>query len=222
MKFTVLKSTLMDKLTPAMGTVSNKNTITSIEGVLIETLDDGNIRLSTYDMNKGIRAVFTPSEIEREGKFIVNAQRLYQTLKVLPEQEITIDINDKLACTVSSGKASFSMFAMNSDEFPVLPELTTDQGFEIQGGVLKKMISKDIALEVNVSTLWKGLGFAMPDREFLSLYKECGGRLITVGTDSHSPEHIGECVDEGFSLLRSVGLNDILVVRDGKKTVIKI
>ena len=88
--------------------------------------------------------------------------------------------------------------------------------------LFKKMIAKDIALEVNVSTLWKGLGFAMPDREFLSLYKECGGRLITVGTDSHSPEHIGECVDEGFDLLRSVGLNDILVVRDGKKTVIKI
>ena len=92
MKFTVLKSTLMDKLTPAMGTVSNKNTITSIEGVLIETLDDGNVRLSTYDMSKGIRAVFTPTEIEREGKFIINAQRLYQTVKVLPEQEITIDI----------------------------------------------------------------------------------------------------------------------------------
>ena len=142
MKFTVLKSVLMDKLTPAMGTVSNKNTITSIEGVLIETLDDGNVRLSTYDMNKGIRAVFTPSEIEREGKFIVNAQRLYQTVKVLPEQEITIDINDKLSCTVSSGKASFSMFAMNSEEFPVLPELTTDQGFEIEGSVLRKMITK--------------------------------------------------------------------------------
>ena len=142
MKFTVLKSILMEKLTPAMGTVSNKNTITSIEGVLIETLDDGNVRLSTYDMNKGIRAVFTPSEIEREGKFIVNAQRLYQTVKVLPEEEITIDINDKLNCTISAGKASFSMFAMNSEEFPVLPELTTDQGFDIQGSVLKKMISK--------------------------------------------------------------------------------
>lgn len=88
--------------------------------------------------------------------------------------------------------------------------------------LFKKMISKDIALEINVSTLWKGLGFAMPDRDFLSLYKECGGKLITVGTDSHSPEHIGECVDEGFSLLRSVGLNDILVVRNGKKEIVKI
>lgn len=142
MKFTVLKSTLMEKLTPAMGTVSNKNTITSIEGVLIETMNDGNVRLSTYDMNKGVRAVFTPTEIEREGKFIINAQRFYQTVKVLPEQEITIDINDKLNCTISSGKASFSMFAMNSEEFPVLPELSTDQGFEIEGSVLRKMISK--------------------------------------------------------------------------------
>ena len=142
MKFTVMKSTLMEKLVPAMGTVSNKNTITSIEGVLLETLDDGQIRLSTYDMNKGVRAVFTPTEIEREGKFIINAQRFYQTVRVLPEQEITIDINDKLNCTISSGKASFSMFAMNSEEFPSLPELTTDQGFEISGAILRKMISK--------------------------------------------------------------------------------
>ena len=142
MKFTVLKSDLMAKLVPAMGTVSNKNTITSIEGVLIETLEDGNVRLSTYDMNKGVRAVFTPTDIEREGKFIINAQRFFQTVKVLPEGEITIDINDKLSCTISCGKASFSMFAMNSEEFPSLPELTFDQGFEIKGSVLRKMISK--------------------------------------------------------------------------------
>ncbi|MBR2650275.1 MAG: DNA polymerase III subunit beta [Clostridia bacterium] len=142
MKFSVMKSTLMEKLIPAMGTVSNKNTIPSIEGVLLETLDDGQVRLSTYDMNKGVRAVFTPTEIEREGKYIINAQRFYQTVKVLPEEEITIDINDKLNCTISSGKASFSMFAMNSEEFPSLPELTTDQGFEISGNILRKMISK--------------------------------------------------------------------------------
>ncbi len=88
--------------------------------------------------------------------------------------------------------------------------------------LFSKMIAKDIALEVNVSTLWKGLGFAMPDREFLSLYKECGGRLITVGTDSHSPEHIGECVEEGFEIIKSVGLRDIVVVRNGKKETVKI
>ena len=88
--------------------------------------------------------------------------------------------------------------------------------------LFKKMIKNDIALEVNVSTLWKGLGFAMPDREFLSLYRDCGGKLITIGTDSHSPEHIGECIEQGFDLLRSVGLRDVLVVRNGEKNIVKI
>ena len=97
----------MRVLVPAMGTVSNKNTITAIEGVLIETLDNGKIQISTYDMNKGFRAVVDPIEIERTGRFIINAQRLYQTIRVLPDDDITIDINDKLNCEISCGKASF-------------------------------------------------------------------------------------------------------------------
>ena len=142
MKFTVHKSVFLNKLTPAMGTVSNKNTITSIEGVLMETLEDGKIRISTYDMNKGVRSTFEPTSIEREGRFILNAQRLYQTVRVLPDDEITIDINDKLGCTISCGKASFSMFAMRGEDFPNLPELFSDRGFEISSEKLRMMISK--------------------------------------------------------------------------------
>ena len=132
----------MEKLVPAMGTVSNKNTITSIEGVLIETLDDGNVRLSTYDMNKGVRSTFDVVSVEREGKFILNAQRLYQTIRVLPEDEVTIEVNDKLNCTISSGKASFSMFAMKGEDFPNLPDLITDRGFSVSAESVKKMIGK--------------------------------------------------------------------------------
>lgn len=142
MKFTVEKSELMDKLTPAMGTVSNKNTITSIEGVLIETLPDGYIQISTYDMNKGIRAKIKSVDVEREGKYIINAQRFYQTVKVLPSGDITIDVNENLNCVISSDKASFSMFAMNGNDFPNFPELNTDKGFNINSEILKKMINK--------------------------------------------------------------------------------
>ena len=142
MKFTVHKSLLMNKLTPAMGTVSNKNTITSIEGVLMETLDDGSIRFSTYDMNKGYRTTFIPSEIEREGRFILNAQRFLQIVRVLPDDEVCIDINDKLNCTISCDKVSFSMFAMRGEDFPNLPDLESDRGFEISSEKLKMIIGK--------------------------------------------------------------------------------
>lgn len=141
MRFTVSKSTFINKLTPAMGTVSNKGTITAIEGVLIETID-GKIRISTYDMTKGVRSSFDAIEIEREGKYIINAQRLYQTVRVMPEDEVTIDVNDKLNCTISSGKASFSMFAMKGEDFPNLPELSGDRGFEISSEKIRLMIGK--------------------------------------------------------------------------------
>ena len=132
----------MRVLTPAMGTVSNKNTITAIEGILIEALDDLKIRISSYDMNKGFRATIDAIEIERQGKFIINAQRLYQTIRVLPDDDITIDVNDKLNCEISCGKASFSMFAHKGEDFPNLPDLVTDTGFSVSADVMKKMIGK--------------------------------------------------------------------------------
>lgn len=141
MKFTVHKSDLLNKLAPAMGTVSNKNTIASIEGVLLETVD-GRIRISTYDMNKGVRAMLDAVDIEREGRYIINAQRLWQTIRVMPDDELTIEVNENLGCTLECGKSSFSMFALKGEEFPNLPELTTERGFEISAALVKKMISK--------------------------------------------------------------------------------
>ncbi len=88
--------------------------------------------------------------------------------------------------------------------------------------LFKKMISRDIALEVNTSTLWKGQGFSMPDRKMLSIYRDCGGRLLTVGSDAHYSTTVGLAIEEGFERIKAVGLSDILVVRDGKKTIVKI
>ena len=142
MKFTVDKSVFFNALTPAMGTVSNKNTITSIEGILIETLEDGKIMLSSYDMTKGIRVTIEALEIEEHGKYIINAQRLYQTVRALPDGDITLEVNNKLNCTISSGKVSFSMFATKGEDFPNLPELTSDREFKISSSILKKVIGK--------------------------------------------------------------------------------
>lgn len=146
----------MNVLTPAMGTVSNKNTITSIEGVLIETLESGLVQISTYDMNKGVRATFEPADIEREGRFIINAQRLYQTVRVLPDDILTIDINEKLNCEISCGKASFSIFASRGEDFPNLPDLVSDKGFEVSSSTLRKIIGKvshSIAVQDNRAML---------------------------------------------------------------------
>ena len=85
-----------------------------------------------------------------------------------------------------------------------------------------KIIARDIALEVNTSTLWKGLGFSMPDGDILKLYRECGGKLITVGSDSHGPANLAGCVPQAFDILRSCGFDSVLTVRNGQKQLVKI
>ncbi|MBE6584183.1 MAG: histidinol-phosphatase HisJ family protein [Ruminococcaceae bacterium] len=86
----------------------------------------------------------------------------------------------------------------------------------------KKIIGKDIALEVNTSTLLKGLGFTMPSAELLKLYRECGGRLITVGSDAHSAENLAGCVIQAFDILKECGFDSVLTVRNGQKDIVRI
>ena len=86
----------------------------------------------------------------------------------------------------------------------------------------RTLIARDVALELNVSTLWKGLGIAMPTMELLKLYADCGGRLITIGSDAHAPETLGKSIRQGYTLLRTVGLNEVLTVTDGERAMISI
>jgi len=185
-----------------MGTVSNKNTITSIEGVLIETMPDGKIRISTYDMNKGTRSTFEPTSIEREGKYIVNAQRLYQTMRVMPEDEITLEINEKLGCTISSGRSAFSMFAMNGEEFPNLPDLVSDRGFVISASVISKMIGKvahSIA-ETDNRPMLCGAYFKIGE-----------GKIDVISCDSYTLSKTSmECEVKSLSLDSSLGYSFII------------
>lgn len=142
MKFTVTKNELLKKLTPAMGSVATKDTVPSIEGVLLETLNNGTVQITTYNMNRGFRSFIPAVSVEREGKYIINAQRLYQTVRVLPDDDITFDINDKLNCTISSGRSVFNMSASRGADFPNIPDLVTEKGFTVDASKLHKMIAK--------------------------------------------------------------------------------
>lgn len=88
--------------------------------------------------------------------------------------------------------------------------------------IYKSLISRDMALELNVSTLWKGLGISMPTLELLKLYRDQGGRLITVGSDAHSPENVGKCIRKGYALLRTAGFSEVVVPEDGQRTTVSI
>lgn len=88
--------------------------------------------------------------------------------------------------------------------------------------IYRRLIDTDTALELNVSTLWKGLGISLPTLELLKLYRDCGGRLVTVGSDAHAPADLGRCIRQGYALLNAAGLHEVLVLRDGERELLPI
>ena len=75
--------------------------------------------------------------------------------------------------------------------------------------ILKIVITDGKGIEVNTSSHRYGLKDLTPSRDILKLYKKLGGKIITIGSDSHKPEHLGAFVDETKEELKALGFEQI-------------
>ena len=62
--------------------------------------------------------------------------------------------------------------------------------------ILKTVIADGNGIEVNTSSYRYGLSDFTPSRDILKLYWELGGQILTIGSDSHKPEHLGTFINE--------------------------
>ncbi len=142
MKIVFQKNILIEAVGYALCAVSNKNTLTSIQGILIETLGENKCRLSSFDLKKGMNIVIDAT-VEEEGSCIINAQRLSQIIRIMPESEVIISLNGDIA-SVCSGKSEFEVAAQRGDEFPSLPDLDMEIGFTLKQKELFGMVSQTL------------------------------------------------------------------------------
>lgn len=73
--------------------------------------------------------------------------------------------------------------------------------------ILKTVIADGKGIELNTSSRRYGLPDTTPSRDILCLYRELGGRVITIGSDSHKPEHLGADIQEAKAVLRELGFS---------------
>jgi histidinol-phosphatase (PHP family) len=74
--------------------------------------------------------------------------------------------------------------------------------------ILRLMIEKGVALEVNTSGPRRGLSEFFPGPEMLSWFYLLGGNLVTVGSDTHECNELGEGIKQAFQLLTKIGLTE--------------
>lgn len=74
-----------------------------------------------------------------------------------------------------------------------------------------EMIRQGVALEINTAGLRQGVGHTYPCEEHIRLYAECGGTILSLGSDSHHPQDLAKSYGMAASLAVKYGLTEVSV-----------
>ncbi len=88
-------------------------------------------------------------------------------------------------------------------------QINYDQCNSLIDEILKTLISKGKGIEINTSgyALRDTAGF--PNYDIVQRYYDLGGRIITVGTDSHTSDRVGQHVEDVNHHLSRIGFDDV-------------
>lgn len=93
-----------------------------------------------------------------------------------------------------------------------------EQFHEIIREIFKVIIPQGKGIEVNASGFGYGLGTAMPSKDILQLYAECGGQFVTLGSDAHFAKHVAYRFPEIIDQLLAVGIEYTATFTNRKPT----
>ena len=123
-------------------TVSNKSTIPALEGILIDAKEN-NVTLTGYDLEVGSVATID-AEVSSQGKIVLNAKNLCDILRMLPDDVVTIDCDERNISKIKSGETEYSLIGTPADDYPELPSVNKYTSITLELGTIKDMIKKTI------------------------------------------------------------------------------
>ncbi len=183
MKIVFQRQAMMEAVSPLMCAIGGKSTLSAIEGILVDAKEDGTCVLTTFDLEKGMRSTVNLT-VEEPGSYIINAQKFVQILRVMEGEYTTMTVSDNLQVCIESGKSTQKMNALPGSDYPVIPRLSTEDGFVIGQSVLKEMLAKVMyAMAYN------------DQRQVLNgcYFKVTEGKIMLVSCDSFK---LAKCVAE--------------------------
>lgn len=142
MKIICEKENLLKGLSSVVRGSGIRSTLPILEGILIQT-NNNKIKITTYDLEIGIEYI-VDCKVEEEGSTVVNAIMFSEIIRKLPNTEIKITINENNLLIIECEGSLYKLSTMNSEEFPELPKINTENSIIIEQNTLKNMIRKTI------------------------------------------------------------------------------
>lgn len=69
--------------------------------------------------------------------------------------------------------------------------------------ILRQAIADDKGIELNTSSWYYGLSDTQPSGNILRLYKDLGGKILTIGSDAHNPDRLAQHYHDAVDILKN-------------------
>jgi DNA polymerase-3 subunit beta len=142
MEINISKETFLKGLHLIQSIVEKRNTMPILANALIRTTDNS-IEIVATDLEVGIKET-VDAEIKTEGAITLSARKLFEIVKEVPTDELTLKKKENNWVEIMSGKAVFNMVGIAPEDFPSFPSYEDVNFMEIEAEVLKGMIEKTI------------------------------------------------------------------------------
>jgi DNA polymerase III subunit beta len=219
MSIRISKESLVDVLQKAYPVIPLKSSLQILSNFRI-IYSNSQLEVIATDLDQSIR-IFVAVEGEGSFDITVNARKLFEIIRELPEGKVSISIEENILEIKSEKNFSCKIAGADSHDFPGFPEVSSGNEFEINTSLLKTMIQKSsfaVAKDETRACLAGILWEIYPDQTGM------------VATDGH---RLGSCfIKDNFSINEKISgivspksLNHIVRIIDSKldeKTKISI
>jgi len=142
MKLTIERAALLKGLAHIQSVVERRNTIPILSNVMLRA-EHGRLALSATDMDLEIVET-VDAQVAGEGAATAPAHTLYDIVRKLREgSQIELQMSgDKAAMTLRSGRSTFTLACLPSEDYPLMTGGELPHNFSLQASELKGLIDR--------------------------------------------------------------------------------
>lgn len=140
MRFQCASAALLSGLSDATRALAPRPAKPILEGVLLETTDDG-LLITCTDGNLTIRSR-VDAQVEMEGRVVLPGKLFTEIVRKLPTGEVTVNINEKLVASIKCLQSRTTLSGMSPMDYPAVREMEEGNEIYLPQKKLRDMISK--------------------------------------------------------------------------------
>ena len=139
MKISLIKNTLLDKITVVNRICPKKTDLSVLNFFKLEAKND-KLTIFSTDLEISYKAVMV-AKIEEEGEFLLPAKQFYEILQNFYEDVIYLENKDNTL--ILKGEKSFSTLpGISEEEYPLIPDYSEENYIEIDNKLFENYIEK--------------------------------------------------------------------------------